>query len=346
MAETQEIEVSLHVSSDAMTVTADCSASPGELDTVRNLLEQKISELKLAGEVGGLDMSHWVGDVVADDDNIHVEAAVLFEGGRPRPPRNGALDWARDFFIKGDHADPETGAMDYRQPVAHDEVIDGQLLFRITPAEEGEDGTDVFGKTVKAAKPTVPEATCGDGVRRDGDAFYATTSGKVRWKSNCLSVDQVLVINGDVGLRTGDLSHRGPILVTEDGLDGSTIDVDGDVEVKGVVEASNIRSGGKLLVHGGFAGHDGFKVEIASDVRSRFMLEVDLTAGNDVVVNRKILHSTIRTPGAVLVAEGRIVGGDSRLAAESRPGLSTRPSNSARIAKSERMRRSRAPTDR
>jgi hypothetical protein len=86
--------------------------------------------------------------------------------------------------------------------------------------------------------------------------------------------------------------------------------VDGDVEVKGVVEASNIRSGGKLLVHGGLAGHDGFKVEIASDVHSRFMLEVDLTAGNDVVVDREILHSTIRTPGAVLVAEGRIVGAE------------------------------------
>lgn len=305
----EQVDIEVRVSADKMAVLVDGSFPEDDFEPVKTAILEKLKALAIAEEANQIDLDEWLRNAAASGPSL--DGALLYEGQQAVPPKDGQIEWAEDFFTKKFYIDPDSGAIDYRRLATKNTVEEDQLLARAIPPVPGEEGMDVFGKKVKVGKAKPAPIRVGKNVRQEeDDSFYAAITGRIHWSSNTLSVDEVLTVSGDIGLESGNITHPGALVVQHDILKGSQVDVKGDIEVRGVVEACDIRAGGKLVVHGGIAGAEGHRIVVGEGIHARFILDADIEAGESVVVEKEILQSKIRTRGAISVEKGRVVGGE------------------------------------
>ncbi len=239
----------------------------------------------------------------------------LFQGRPPQLAVDGKLEWSRDFFSEGWAIDEETGAIDFWEKIDNRNVQQGELLLTILDPIEGQAGEDVFGAPINVDKPKTAKIRCGKGVHQDpvegGTGVYSTRGGKVRFNDGTVTVDEVYTVKGNVSLETGNIHHNGTVIIEGDILEGATIEVIGDVEVKGMLEPCRIQAGGSLTVGGGIVGHDDYLIQVGGDLQARYIHQAIIRAEGDVMVVREIAHSDIQTRGKIDVSQGRIAGGYS-----------------------------------
>jgi uncharacterized protein (DUF342 family) len=294
-----------------MAALLDCTVPNEGLDSLLTCIEVELISLHVANPPTREQLEQWMRHAAEKGSSLVNE--VLLEGKRPIPPQDGTIEWTQDFFSSGFAVDEKTGAVDYRRRVEHLTVETGHLLARVTPPKDGEDGCDVFGRPIPAGNPK-PERLCaGPNVRvdekEDGLYFYATSKGRLRWASNILAVDEVFHILGSVGLATGHVSHPGSVLIGGDVLAGSSVEAGGDVEVNGTVESADIQAGGNLHVHGGITGLGSQSIKVKGSVNAKFILEASIEANENIIVEREVVQSTLRTRGSLMMPRGRLVGG-------------------------------------
>lgn len=249
--------------------------------------------------------------VVGARSGERVTDFCLLAGERPVPPIDGHIDWARDFFNTAFMVDETTGQIDYRKRQSQLSLQEQELIARVVKGREGVDGTDVFGKRIRAATPYTPVIKVGEGVREEVEKrrYYAARDGRFRWDGTTLSVDDVYTIEGNVSLESGDVDHRGAVVITGDVEAGAAITATGDIEVMGVLEAAAIQTGGSLMVRCGIFGRPGLTIEVGGDVFARFVIEGHIRARGSITVEREIVNSTVTARGALQVTAGRAFGG-------------------------------------
>jgi hypothetical protein len=120
----------------------------------------------------------------------------------------------------------------------------------------------------------------------------------------------VFTVEGSVGLETGHIDHPGALVVKQNIEMESRVKTTGSINVGGYVEDAEITTGGDLIVTGGIIGEPGRKIRAEGDVHAKFLKNVHIEAGGDVVALNGIEQCTIMARGAVQVPQGRIVGGE------------------------------------
>jgi uncharacterized protein (DUF342 family) len=241
-------------------------------------------------------------------------AQPLIMGYDAEPPQDGRLEWMRDYFVEGWEIDEHTGAINFWAKLDNRAVSRGELLLKLHPPIPGEPGLNVFGAKIPVGKPQKERMRCGKGVTQSEDAqgviwFRAEVAGRVRVTDGTIAVDDVYIIKGNVDLETGNVRHTGTLQIEGDVEQGVSIEVDGDIAVRGMIEPCNIKVGGNLQVAGGIVGQSGFRIEVGGSVQVKYMRDVTLDAIGDVTVGNEVSHAQIRTLGRVLVPNGRIAGG-------------------------------------
>ncbi len=300
----------LRVTYDRMAVLLNCHINANDLDA---LVDAICNEFESHGFNDVPDKTELKTKLQHEsEDNLHLVDFVLIEGKSPESPEDGRVDWNGDFFNTGFILDKETGKVDYREKAAHESVTKGMLLGVEIPAEKGKDGFDVFGKLIPAEEPVTYYPAIGENIRFDmnKNAYYAEIDGRVRLVNDVLCVDEVYIVEEDVDMTTGNISHSGAIVVNRDVLNGAKIECVGDIEIHGIIENAEIRSGGNLTVHGGIRQAEGHRIVAEGGVFTKYINGGDVQAKKDVIVTREIINSTVKTHGAVTIPRGRIVGGE------------------------------------
>lgn len=305
-------DISLSVSKDHMRIGLSYPRVPDDEDAlvacVRTELEQKKVPEEFRGPELGAAIRRACSELGPED---RIEDAVIIEGLPFEPPVDGYIDWGGPYFTPGFVVDDETGKIDWRKRVAQPEVAAGDRLATLVPPVPGKNGRDVYGRMVPAPKGFMPSLQAAEGVRYSGDdlSYFAQKDGRVRLSGTALSVDDVLVIKGDVGLRSGDIKHRGAVIVQGDVREGSSLKAQGDLVVEGTIEDAEIVTGGDLTVQGGILGGEK-RITVAGRVHVQFMRDAQIEAGRDVVAEREVLQSSVKTRGALAMQYGRLVGGE------------------------------------
>ncbi len=300
----------LRVTKDRMAVLIDCHVPSEDLTP---LAEAISNELLAVGVPQPPDLKEIKSKLRrASYKSPHLQDLVLLEGRAPMPPVDSRIEWAGDFFSTGFVVDEVTGAIDYRRRRAQVSVAENQLLARVIPPKDGQDGYNVLGKELLAVKPQKRRIRVGSNVRfnKEEGSFYATANGRIRWINYLLFVDPVYTVPGSVGLETGHISHPGALAVEEDVLEGAKIETQGDIEVKGVIEAAEVRTSGNLMVSAGIIRSEGCRITVAGSIHAKFIIDGDVEAGGDIVVEKEILNSRVQAGGAIIMPKGRIVGGE------------------------------------
>ncbi|MCC6487737.1 MAG: DUF342 domain-containing protein, partial [Candidatus Hydrogenedentes bacterium] len=246
----------------------------------------------------------------AEQGHTRVELR-LAQGRVAVPPTEARLEWGGDFFSKEYLVDEATGATDYRSFKSNPSVVEGQLLLTVVPPVEGKDGCDVFGKRVAPPKARRVRIRAGRNVQADeaGLVFRAAVSGRVRCVGDSLSVDEVFVVTGNVGLETGHIEHPGALEVKGNIEAGSRVICQGHTRVFGYVESADIDVGGDLEVASGITGAGTNPVRAAGSVKTKFIIDARVEAGQDVWVEREIVHAQVFAKHCVYARDGRLVGG-------------------------------------
>ncbi|MCX5772671.1 MAG: FapA family protein [Candidatus Hydrogenedentes bacterium] len=312
MDETAKVGLSVRVSADSLSVVVDCVVTEANVGQLVELLSSELVVLKVVSPPDRDRLISWLVGQVSEHGPVLKEAVVV-KGVAPVAPVDGLIEWAGSFFDSGFVIDETTGVIDYRQRAAQHSVQPGQLLAKIKLPVPGVDGQDVFGRRIRAPLAKAALIRTGENVRKEEaeGSLYAVAGGRVRWGGNTLSVDKVCVVEGSVGMESGNVDHPGAVEVMQDVLEDASVKAKGDVEVRQVVEHADIETGGTLTVRGGISGGGTHKVAAAGSVHARYILDAHVEAGQDVVVEREVVHSNVKTRGALVMPKGRLIGGET-----------------------------------
>ena len=301
----------LRITEGGKEVLLNCDVTAGKLDALVTSISEGLQELGIKKDPPDKKQINELLISAAKKDP-HLVDFVLIQGEPLVPPQDGKVEWEGDLFKVSFVKDPTTGKIDHRERGAHDSVVKDTLLGRQIPPVEGKNGKNVFGDTLLAAKPAAKFPVAGDNVHLDTtkNAYYARINGRVILFNNVLSVNEKYIVDEDVDMTTGNITHTGTVVVNRDVLSGAKIEADGNIEVHGTIENAEIRTKGDLIAHGGIRQAEGHKVVAEGGVQAKFVDGGDIQAKNDVVIEKEIINCNIKTLGAVIIPRGTIVGGE------------------------------------
>ncbi|MDQ8733333.1 FapA family protein [Paenibacillus sp. LHD-38] len=243
------------------------------------------------------------------------EQTLIAQGEAPLPGKDGYVKLAYDMN-KNNQAptELEDGKVDFKEVVQLKNVKRGQLI-----AERYEPTPGPFGKTVtgedippKIGKHVRFKVGKNVVLNDEQTAMYSAIDGLIALtEKEKINVFPVYEVNGDVDYSVGNIDFVGTVVIRGNVLSGFRIKASGDIRVIGGVEGAEIESEGSVEITGGILGGNKGFVKAGRNVRSSFIQEGNVIAGEEVLVSQSIMHSHVRAGKNVICsgAKGLIVGG-------------------------------------
>jgi uncharacterized protein (DUF342 family) len=208
----------------------------------------------------------------------------------------------------------DEGRIDYRAVHQIDNVTKGTVLARKIPAQPGIPGKTVRGETIEPKVGKDIEVIASKGVivsPENPSEWIADSEGQVIVKDNKISVLALYEIPGDVDFSTGNIDFIGTVIIRGDVKDGFKVFAGEDLVINGVVEAAELKCGGRLTIAGGLSGGDRAQVTCERDATIKYVRNAVVKVGGNLTVNQAIMHSKVTVGNKVVVAgkKGVIVGG-------------------------------------
>jgi hypothetical protein len=119
--------------------------------------------------------------------------------------------------------------------------------------------------------------------------------------------DTILTFVDGISGADGSIRHAGTLMVFGDIQPGSVVVTGGDLHVHGKIDRAQIEVLGNLTVNGGIIGNSKCSIQVRGGVCAQFIEMTEIESDGDIVVERWIDGSTIRTRGAVRIPAGLIV---------------------------------------
>lgn len=305
-------QLDLRASDDGVELHLDCNLEGvSDLAFTVDLILDKMHGMKIALRIERDELMQNIREAVARSSRL--TDFVVVKGVAPGEPVDGRVEWTRDYFSTDFIVDEKTGAVNYRERRGNPNVNEGEVLAKVYPPKGGTSGHDIYDQPIPGLEGKPVEIRPGTNVSMEQEegclVFHATTDGRARLERGTLTVDTVYSVNGDVGFETGNIDHRGNVVVSGDVLAGSVIQCTGDLEVHGLVEPCSIAIDGNLVVRGGITGESECPITVGGNVHARFLQDVRLEARGDVEVETGIINCQIKSKGRVAIPRGRFAGG-------------------------------------
>jgi uncharacterized protein (DUF342 family) len=187
------------------------------------------------------------------------------------------------------------------------ELKPGDPILRLHPATAGVPGMDVLGRVVRQRPGKMLELSqaIGNGVRvRVSDPLYADAAVQGVFRRNrqgrC-TVEPLLVVEGDVDFRCGNIDTSLPVLIKGDVKKGFAVKSAGSVTVMGVVEDARVSVQGDLVVQGGILPGEN-RVKAHGDIVARYISSREVK-GRNITVTAAITASRINATADVAAKE-------------------------------------------
>jgi len=213
----------------------------------------------------------------------------------------------------------EDGLLDIRELQQRSTVVAGQLIAEIRYETPAVPGYDVYGDEIAPAASDKLDVRMGEGVEtRESGGYYATTDGIPTIDKHSISLSKVLVHEGDVNLRSGNIRFDGPVEIKGSIDSGAVVETTGDLTVHGQIRGAFVKTQGNLTVLGGVTTGNAGAVQCKGDFAAEFVENSSIVCGGTVRVKKALLSSTVIGGGEVIVemaggvlAGGRIICKDS-----------------------------------
>ena len=232
-------------------------------------------------------------------------------------PVDGEDGWYEFFFDTDVDMKPkilQDGSVDYSQYGDVPCVEENEKIAVYHPATPSQDGENFQGEILVAKKGKELAAVRGKGfyTSEDGKEYFAKNSGRALYKDDRLTVENELVIEGDVSLSRGNVHFVDDIHIRGNVLTGSVvISKKGSIIVDGYVEAAELSAAKDVVLKNGMQGNGRGKITAGGSVSGKFFEQATVESGGDVNANA-IMNSHITAVRDVIVSGrfGIIIGGE------------------------------------
>ncbi|KIL39223.1 polymerase [Gordoniibacillus kamchatkensis] len=266
------------------------------------------------GIVFGLDKAK-LEQIAADPKSHFMVQNVIASGTKPVDGENGYVRYL--FDLGNNQRKPlmlEDGTVDFKELASINNVKKGQLIGERVPPQPGQDGHAVTGETLFAKDGKEAHFKIGKNVVLDQErsALYAAIDGMViTTDRDKVNVFPIYEINGDVDYGIGNIDFVGSVVIRGNVQPGFRIKAAGDIRITGGVEAAELEAGGSIEIGAGIVGQNKAKVRAGKSIKSSFIQDALVEAGEDIIVAQSIMHSTVRAGRSVICngPKGLIVGG-------------------------------------
>ncbi|MDR0361736.1 MAG: FapA family protein [Planctomycetota bacterium] len=238
-----------------------------------------------------------------------------FQIAQGDPMRRGE-DGSIEFHVLPTAAAPrydqtDEGSIDFRQLNLIENCFAGQRVATIIPPGAGRAGKDVFGGVVPASPGAPAQVAAGPGVilNPNGKDFSSEIEGRLVHENHVLSVSPTLEIAHDIDYSVGNIDFVGKVVVNGSLLDGFSIKGKRGVEIRGEMGSATVESEGEVTIVGGVKGRGNAVIKCGS-LKVRYIDDSTVEATGDVVSEKEILHSVVRSLGKVSIPRGTILGGE------------------------------------
>lgn len=208
----------------------------------------------------------------------------------------------------------EDGRVDFYNVTSIPNVAKGQLLARKIPAGHGQPGTAVTGEPIapKAGREAILKSGKNVVQNQERSMIYAAIDGQVSFTDeHKVNVFPVFEVNGDVDFSVGNIDFVGTVVIRGNVLNGFRINASGDIRVLGSVEGAELEAAGSIEIKSGIVAQDKGSIVAGNNVRTSFIQNANVTAGNEIIVSQSIMFSTVRAGKQIICkgAKGIIIGG-------------------------------------
>ncbi len=241
---------------------------------------------------------------------------VVAEGEPPRAGKDAEIEY---FFNTNVNLKPKTnedGSVDFRNLDNISSVKAGQRLAKLTPADPGEPGVDVYGGKVNPPKVKTRRLEYGRNIKisEDQTELFTEVTGHASLTGGRVFVSDVYEVATDVDNSTGNIDYPGNVHVKGNVKSGFTVNASGNVIVDGVVEGAKITAGGQIVVRAGIHGMSKGSLAAKSNVLCKFIENAVVKSEEGYVAADTIIHSTVEAHSEVRVSgkKGNITGGAVR----------------------------------
>ncbi len=206
------------------------------------------------------------------------------------------------------------GSVDFRKRSLDSTMVrrDDEIA-ELHPGTAGSKGNDLFGNVIEPTGTSEQDTTeAGDGVRVEGNHYFADVGGRVTYDRGVLCVEPVVCIDGDVDYHSGNVNAASlGVDIGGDVRAEFEVIAGGRITVKGSVENALVRSGGDVNVGGGLICPHGGSTTARGGVIAKFTNSAKVRAIGDIEVPGGITTSEIHSASHVTASgrRGCIVGG-------------------------------------
>jgi uncharacterized protein (DUF342 family) len=228
--------------------------------------------------------------------------------------KDGSVEWK---LAQPDHPvaqDPQANSGDqphnYYEDSIYTTVDKGVTVGILREPTYGIDGRDVQGKTIQARDGKPFDLQFDESLFRDAKGQLITQAQGVLIRSNnSVCVRKLIEVSGYVDFSTGNIDFSGDVIVNEGVRDCFIVKAEGNVTVKGLIEAATIITGGNLYAHGGMAGRERGTVDIGTDLHAKYLDNIQGTVGGNLCVEREAINCDLTVLGEVDSQSGSLIGG-------------------------------------
>ena len=298
---------SLKVSQDRM--MAAIYFQPPSDSGKRVQIQEVLGDLRVKNIVHGIDMpslsKHF------QSEGCYGEPVIAAKGTAARQGHDASIEY---YFNTNPTARPtllEDGSVDYFKLDMINHCKMGDVLARLTPADPGEDGQDIFGGRVKPREVRSLMLKYGTQIKLsdDGLTISSMVDGHVMLVDGKVFVSNVYQVE-NVDLSTGNIDFVGSVQVNGNVKENMRISAGGNVVINGVVEGAHIKAQGNIIIARGMNGMTKGTLEAGGNVICKFLENTNVKAGG-YVNTESILYSDVAAGTEIIVTgrKGFITGG-------------------------------------
>jgi uncharacterized protein len=188
----------------------------------------------------------------------------------------------------------------------------GSLVARKYDPIEGKNGMTISGEQIPFQTAKIKDIKLGKNIELlDNNDIVTTQDGEIVLKKNELSLNNILNLKQGVNYKTGHIKFPGTIIIKGEVEDDFNIIAENNIYVHNALAASNIYSGGNLIVdNGGIIGRKNNKIKVVGSVKSLYVENVEIEALQKIVIEKSALGSTLSSNDTITFGESsKIIGG-------------------------------------
>jgi hypothetical protein len=190
-------------------------------------------------------------------------------------------------------------------------VKKGDPIGRVIEKQEGVFGTDILDRSLPYGKDQFQAWSLGKNVERLDNQIVATAEGRINLDGSKISVDEILIIKGDVDYRIGHIMFPGDVIIEGGVGAGFKIYAGGSISIKETMDAFDVSAKKDLICAQGIIGKEHAYVRVGGTLKAKFVENAKVAIRGDADIPGSLVGTKLYTLGKLNMGDkGRIVGGE------------------------------------